>query len=93
MSREGSDTYPATLLQWRKNMELTQAEAADCVGMPRRTWQDQEKGLHVPPAWVQAMVIDKIDDLWRERNFDEACAESAMAQAEEDSLYPEGKKD
>jgi DNA-binding XRE family transcriptional regulator len=41
-----------TLRAWRKARALTQREAADTVGISRRSWQDYEAGVSPIPLAI-----------------------------------------
>ena len=44
----------------RKAAGLTQEGCMKAVGIPRRTVQDWEKGVMVPPDYVQRLVLEEM---------------------------------
>lgn len=47
----------------RKAAGLTQQGTEDRMQIPRRTVQDWEKGLMVPPPYVQTLVLEKLESM------------------------------
>lgn len=39
---------------------LTQKEVCELLGIPPRTLQDWEAGRRNPPAWAEALVLEKL---------------------------------
>lgn len=60
--RELSTYTPEQILAIRTRLDLTQAEAADKVGVARRTWQDWERGVAMMPVPV-ARLLDCLQKL------------------------------
>ena len=54
MSTPYSERFKAA----RKAAGLTQEGCMKAVGIPRRTVQDWEKGVMVPPDYVQRLVLE-----------------------------------
>ena len=38
--------------------ELSQAKAAALYGVPKRTWEDWERGIRTPPEYVVRLIED-----------------------------------
>ena len=47
----------------RKAAGLTQAAAAEMIGVPKRTWEDWEGEKHNPPEYVKKLIIEKLLNL------------------------------
>ena len=59
--------FDQTLRQWRgvdldrdSRGEFTQAEAAEHLGAPLRTYQDWEQGRRTPSSMVQSLLAPKL---------------------------------
>lgn len=50
-------TFPEQLKQLRKEKRLTQKQAYTILQVPRRTYEDWERGIASPPEYVQRFVI------------------------------------
>ena len=50
-------TFPEQLKQLRDERHLTQAQAYKKLQVPRRTYEDWERGIASPPEYVQRFVI------------------------------------
>lgn len=48
------------LKELRKSIGLSQAKAAEFIGMPLRTLQDWECNKRTPPDYVLKLVIEKL---------------------------------
>lgn len=47
----------------RKRAGMTQKEMAEFFGMPKRNIENWEGGKNDPPAWVEKLIIDKLEQL------------------------------
>ena len=47
----------------RKAADLTQQAMAERMEIPKRTIQDWEGGLRIPPAYVQRFVLNELESL------------------------------
>lgn len=47
----------------RKAAGLTQAAAAEMIGVPKRTWEDWETDRRHPPQYVEKLIIEKLNTL------------------------------
>lgn len=47
----------------RKAAGMTQQGMEDRMQIPRRTVQDWEKGLMIPPSYVQTLVLEKLEGM------------------------------
>lgn len=47
----------------REAARLSQAAAAELIGVPKRTWEDWEAGKHKPPKYVKKLIIEKLQTL------------------------------
>lgn len=47
----------------REAARLSQAAAAELIGVPKRTWEDWEAGKHKPPKYVENLIIEKLQTL------------------------------
>lgn len=47
----------------RKAAALTQQAMAERMEIPKRTIQDWEGGLRIPPAYVQRFVLNELESL------------------------------
>lgn len=52
-----------TIKEARKAAGLTQAAAAEMIGVPKRTWEDWEGEKHSPPEYVKRLIIEKLLNL------------------------------
>ena len=50
-------TFPEQLRALRAEKQLTQAQAYKILQVPRRTYEDWERGIASPPEYVQRMII------------------------------------
>lgn len=41
-------------------VELSQAKAAELIGVPKRTWEDWEAERRHPPKYVEKLIVDKL---------------------------------
>jgi DNA-binding transcriptional regulator YiaG len=51
----------------RRAAGLTQAEMSERLGIPARTIQDWEAGARRPPEWAKKLVLEKLENLQKER--------------------------
>lgn len=51
----------------RKAAGLTQEGVFTVMDIPRRTVQDWEKGLHLPPPYFQRLVLEKLESMKKEK--------------------------
>lgn len=49
-----------TIKEARKAAGLTQAAAAEMIGVPKRTWEDWESERRHPPQYVEKLVVEKL---------------------------------
>ncbi len=47
----------------RKAAGLTQKSMSELLGIPRRTIEDWDAGKSYPPAWVEALLLEKLESL------------------------------
>ena len=47
----------------REAARLSQAAAAELIGVPKRTWEDWEAEKHKPPKYVENLIIEKLQTL------------------------------
>lgn len=52
-----------TIKEARKAAGLTQAAAAEFIGVPKRTWEDWEAERRHPPEYVEKLIIEKLQTL------------------------------
>ena len=60
-------TFAEKLKEARKTAGLTQKTMVDRMLMPRRTLEDWERGINVPPEYVQRFVLNELEDIAGER--------------------------
>lgn len=58
-----TDTFANRFRSLRRKVGLTQKELADITEIPKRTIEDWERGFRLPPAYVQKLVIEKLETL------------------------------
>lgn len=49
-----------TIKEARKVARLTQAAAAETIGVPKRTWEDWETDRRHPPKYVENLIVEKL---------------------------------
>ena len=54
----------------RADLGMTQAKAAEWLGVPLRTYQKWEIGTN-PPTWAQKMITEKMESYRKEKEMDE----------------------
>lgn len=52
-----------TIKEARQAAGLSQQGVTDVLGIPRRTLQDWESGRRTPPAWAEALIIEKLENM------------------------------
>lgn len=50
----------------RKNAGLTQRQMSELLNIPRRTIEDWDSGKSYPPAWVEALLLEKLERMSEE---------------------------
>lgn len=58
-----TDTFANRFRSLRRRAGLTQKELADITEIPKRTIEDWERGFRLPPAYVQKLVVEKLETL------------------------------
>lgn len=56
-------TFAEELKQARKEAGLTQKTMVAQMLMPRRTLEDWERGINIPPEYVQRLVLNELKAL------------------------------
>lgn len=51
-----------TLIEARKKAGLTQAEMSDLFGIPKKEIAEWERGISTYPAWVEQLIIEKLEE-------------------------------
>lgn len=59
-------TFAEKLKEARKAAGLTQKTMVALMLMPRRTLEDWERGLNVPPEYIQRLVLNELESLAKE---------------------------
>lgn len=54
------NTFPAELRSARKAAGLTQQGVFDALGIPRRSVQNWEAGINLPPEWAQRLILAEL---------------------------------
>ena len=49
-----------TIKEARMAAQLSQAKAAELIGVPKRTWEDWEAGRRTPPDYVERLIVEKL---------------------------------
>lgn len=57
------ETFAEKLKAARKAAGLTQRTMVERMLMPRRTLEDWERGINIPPEYVQRLVLNELEDL------------------------------
>lgn len=57
------ETFAEKLKAARAAVELSQQNMADLTLIPRRTIQDWEAGVRIPPPYVQRFVLNELTDM------------------------------
>jgi len=63
------ETATMKLQALRKEMRITQAQAAEWIGCPLRTYQKWEQGIATPPGWNLKLIIEKLEK-YKEKQMD-----------------------
>ena len=53
-------SYKDELKELRNSMGLSQQKLSDLLEIPLRTIEDWERGLHIPPDYVQRLVLKEM---------------------------------
>lgn len=61
-------TFAEELKEARKEAGLTQKTMVERMLMPRRTLEDWERGINIPPKYVQRLVLNELRALKEETN-------------------------
>ena len=56
-------TFAEKLKEARKAAGLTQKTMVARMLMPRRTLEDWERGLNIPPEYIQRLVLNELESL------------------------------
>ena len=56
-----------TIKEARQAAGLTQAEMSKLLGIPRRTVESWDMGERKPPAYVEALIVEKLRRIAAER--------------------------
>ena len=56
-----------TIKEARQAAGLTQAEMSKLLGIPRRTVESWDMGERKPPAYVEALIVEKLQRLAAEK--------------------------
>lgn len=70
-----------TIKEARKAAGLTQQRMSDLLGIPKRTLENWESGKALPPEWAERMIVEKLEDIEREKNMynlEEAAGKNAL---------------
>ena len=59
-------TFAEELKAARKEAGLTQKTMVEQMLMPRRTLEDWERGINIPPEYVQRLVLNELKSLKKE---------------------------
>ena len=59
-------TFAEELKAARKDAGLTQKTMVEQMLMPRRTLEDWERGINIPPEYVQRLVLNELRALKKE---------------------------
>lgn len=65
------NTFAEKLKAARSAAGLSQQGMADRTLIPRRTIQDWEAGVRIPPAYVQRFVLNELQELKGQKNLRE----------------------
>lgn len=65
------ETFAEKLKAARAAVELSQQNMADLTLIPRRTIQDWEAGVRIPPEYVQRFVLNELQELKGQKNLRE----------------------
>lgn len=57
------DSFAEKLKNARKAAKLTQQSMADLMQIPKRTIEDWERAISIPPPYVQRFVLNELDTL------------------------------
>lgn len=61
-------SFAEKLKKAKKEAGLTQQKMADLMLIPKRTIEDWERGINVPPAYVQRFVLNELEQIAAERS-------------------------
>ena len=56
-------TFAEKLKEARKAAGLTQKTMVERMLMPRRTLEDWERGINIPPEYIQRLVLNELEGL------------------------------
>ena len=57
------NTFAEKLKEARKAAGLTQKTMVERMLMPRRTLEDWERGINIPPEYIQRLVLNELESL------------------------------
>ena len=53
--------FALALRHWRQSRDnMTMVEAARIHGVPYRTWQDWERGIHEPRGFARRLILERL---------------------------------
>lgn len=52
-----------TIKEARIAAHLTQQQMSDLFEIPKRTIEDWERGIRTPPAYVEKLIVDKLNNI------------------------------
>lgn len=52
-----------TIKEARLAAGLTQQQMSDLLEIPKRTIEDWERGIRTPPAYVEKLIVDKLNNI------------------------------
>jgi DNA-binding transcriptional regulator YiaG len=55
--------FPSAFKSARNAAGLTQRGVFDVLGIPRRSVQNWEAGVNLPPEWVQRLILSELASL------------------------------